>query len=107
MGSTVIGGNKEAAIIAINKTGALETSFGTNGIATYDVDLGAGNAEFTGIDYHDEQNKLSEIPHDIPASNNNDDDWKVLKAYIIKYNDFPSYYKRSRVRTFLFAPCRS
>lgn len=59
MGSTVIGGNKEAAIIAINKTGALETSFGTNGIATYDVDLGAGNAEFTGIDYHDEELYLS------------------------------------------------
>jgi uncharacterized delta-60 repeat protein len=53
-GSTVLGsGAKEALLLAIDKTGALVTSFDTDGIATYDVDgdagAGTGYAEFTGI----------------------------------------------------------
>jgi uncharacterized delta-60 repeat protein len=46
-------GMKEASIIAIDNTGALSSSFGNSGIATYDVDgdggTGNGFAEFTGM----------------------------------------------------------
>ncbi|MBA6392434.1 tandem-95 repeat protein, partial [Colwellia sp. BRX10-3] len=53
-GSTVLdSGAKEALLLAIDKTGALVTSFDTDGIATYDVDgdadAGTGYAEFTAI----------------------------------------------------------
>jgi uncharacterized delta-60 repeat protein len=49
--TTLVDGEKEAAIIAIDNTGALSDSFTPSGVATFDAGGGSNWSEFTGIEY--------------------------------------------------------
>uniref|UniRef100_UPI000466F5F7 cadherin domain-containing protein n=1 Tax=Pseudoalteromonas sp. TB64 TaxID=1938600 RepID=UPI000466F5F7 len=55
-------GEKEAVVLAIDKTGALVTSFGNAGTAIYDIDGNGGNgnggASITGIKYEPIKNEI-------------------------------------------------